>query len=92
MHFLNNQLADSENSVFCDMKINVDTLPGFKAFVVKFMLQMAKVRKTYYLTNKLDKGNADNTVFSSSQSLKNLCFFFVSFSSKMSLMRNNRGR
>lgn len=36
--FLNAQLADSEKSVFCQQ---IDVLPGFKTFVVKFMVQMA---------------------------------------------------
>lgn len=38
--FLNTQLTDSENSAFCQRQ-NSDILPGFKTFVVKFMIQMS---------------------------------------------------
>ncbi|KAM3924826.1 E3 ubiquitin-protein ligase RNF213-like [Leptodactylus fuscus] len=40
--FLNLQLRDCESSVFCDFELIGDTLPGFKNFVVKFMILMAK--------------------------------------------------
>ncbi|XP_033121706.1 E3 ubiquitin-protein ligase rnf213-alpha-like [Anneissia japonica] len=41
--FLNKQLEDCEGSVFCDPGLLADTgMNGFKTFVVKFMLQMAK--------------------------------------------------
>ena len=43
VHFFNNQLLDCENSVFCNPLHVGDSLPGFKSFVVKFMLQMSKV-------------------------------------------------
>ena len=39
--FLNAQLIDSENSIFCDIDLVGDLLPGFKTFVVKFMIQMS---------------------------------------------------
>jgi hypothetical protein len=39
--FLNTQLIDCEKSHFCDPHLTADILPGFKAFVVKFMIQMA---------------------------------------------------
>jgi hypothetical protein len=39
--FLNTQLIDSEKSAFCDPALAGDTLPGFKTFVVKFMIQMS---------------------------------------------------
>ncbi|CAF0824304.1 unnamed protein product, partial [Brachionus calyciflorus] len=39
--FLNTQLIDCENSYYCDPALTSDILPGFKAFVVKFMIQMA---------------------------------------------------
>ncbi|XP_062875116.1 E3 ubiquitin-protein ligase rnf213-alpha [Trichomycterus rosablanca] len=40
--FLNLQLQDCENSVFCDASFTGDTLQGFKNFVVDFMILMAK--------------------------------------------------
>ena len=39
--FLNTQLIDCENSTFCNEAINGDVLPGFKNFVVQFMIQMS---------------------------------------------------
>ncbi|XP_026171361.1 E3 ubiquitin-protein ligase rnf213-beta isoform X2 [Mastacembelus armatus] len=40
--FLNVQLKDCENSVFCDPDFLADHLPGFKGFIVKFMILMAR--------------------------------------------------
>ncbi|KAK2820122.1 hypothetical protein Q5P01_023081 [Channa striata] len=40
--FLNVQLTDCENSVFCDPDFLADQLPGFKGFIVKFMILMAR--------------------------------------------------
>ncbi|XP_026207099.1 E3 ubiquitin-protein ligase rnf213-beta isoform X2 [Anabas testudineus] len=40
--FLNVQLKDCENSIFCDPDFLADQLPGFKGFIVKFMILMAK--------------------------------------------------
>lgn len=40
--FLNVQLKDCENSVFCDPDFLGDQLPGFKNFIVKFMILMAR--------------------------------------------------
>ncbi|XP_067343642.1 E3 ubiquitin-protein ligase rnf213-beta isoform X4 [Channa argus] len=40
--FLNVQLKDCENSVFCDPDFLADQLPGFKGFIVKFMIRMAR--------------------------------------------------
>ncbi|XP_029943449.1 E3 ubiquitin-protein ligase rnf213-beta [Salarias fasciatus] len=40
--FLNVQLKDCENSVFCDPDFLTDQLPGFKSFIVKFMILMAR--------------------------------------------------
>ncbi|KAG8579470.1 hypothetical protein GDO81_010907 [Engystomops pustulosus] len=40
--FLNLQLKDCESSVFCKFEHVGDSLPGFKQFVVKFMIIMAK--------------------------------------------------
>lgn len=39
--FLNTQLTDCEKSNFCDERLTGDLLPGFKKFVVKFMIQMS---------------------------------------------------
>uniref|UniRef100_A0A3Q2DU59 RING-type E3 ubiquitin transferase n=1 Tax=Cyprinodon variegatus TaxID=28743 RepID=A0A3Q2DU59_CYPVA len=40
--FMNVQLKDCENSVFCDPDFLADQLPGFKDFIVKFMILMAR--------------------------------------------------
>ncbi|XP_042252605.1 E3 ubiquitin-protein ligase rnf213-beta [Thunnus maccoyii] len=40
--FLNVQLKDCENSIFCDPEFLADQLPGFKGFIVKFMILMAR--------------------------------------------------
>uniref|UniRef100_A0A3Q2W9T3 RING-type E3 ubiquitin transferase n=1 Tax=Haplochromis burtoni TaxID=8153 RepID=A0A3Q2W9T3_HAPBU len=40
--FLNVQLKDCENSIFCDREFLADQLPGFKGFIVKFMILMAR--------------------------------------------------
>ncbi|XP_034559632.1 E3 ubiquitin-protein ligase rnf213-alpha-like isoform X2 [Notolabrus celidotus] len=40
--FLNFQLQDCENSVFCKSEFVEDTLQGFKNFVVEFMILMSK--------------------------------------------------
>lgn len=40
--FLNVQLKDCENSVFCDPHFLGNQLPGFKNFIVKFMVLMAR--------------------------------------------------
>ncbi|KAM9716156.1 E3 ubiquitin-protein ligase rnf213-beta [Menidia menidia] len=40
--FLNVQLKDCESSVFCDPDFLADQLPGFKGFIVKFMILMAR--------------------------------------------------
>ena len=39
--FLNTQLQDTEKSIFCQVE---EDLPGFRLFVVKFMIQMSKVK------------------------------------------------
>ena len=40
--FLNKQLVDTEESIFCSDLLAGD-LPGFKVFVVEFMMQMSNV-------------------------------------------------
>ncbi|KAK9965830.1 hypothetical protein ABG768_004896 [Culter alburnus] len=40
--FLNLQLKDCENSLFCDPDFLADNLSGFKNFIVKFMIHMAR--------------------------------------------------
>ena len=43
VNFLNYQLRDCEQSVFCDPQYTGDTLEGFRSFVVDFMIIMSKV-------------------------------------------------
>ena len=45
VEFLNIQLCDCEESVYCNEDIPVihDVLQGFKQFVVKFMIKMSRV-------------------------------------------------
>ena len=43
IQFLNAQLSDSETSIFCQKELIGDSLPGFRKFVVKFMVMMSKV-------------------------------------------------
>ncbi|XP_067057901.1 E3 ubiquitin-protein ligase rnf213-alpha-like isoform X3 [Acropora muricata] len=58
--FLNSQLRDCEQSVFCDMKLmrailtgpNVLNLEGFRSFVVRFMIQMSRDFATPSLTDE----------------------------------------
>ncbi|XP_050980097.1 LOW QUALITY PROTEIN: E3 ubiquitin-protein ligase rnf213-beta-like [Labeo rohita] len=40
--FLNLQLKDCENTLFCDPDFLADNLSGFKDFIVKFMIHMAR--------------------------------------------------
>ncbi|XP_031417458.1 E3 ubiquitin-protein ligase rnf213-beta isoform X2 [Clupea harengus] len=40
--FLNLQLRDCESSIFCDADFLADHLPGFKTFIVKFMIRMSQ--------------------------------------------------
>lgn len=46
--FLNQQLGNFEESVYCSDATATD-LPGFRAFVLQFMLQMSKVCTTIYI-------------------------------------------
>ncbi len=55
VHFLNIQLLDFESSNFCGDTLE-DVLPGFPTFVVKFMIQMSRVRI-------LGKNNIPNLIF-----------------------------
>ena len=43
-NFLNVQLDDWEKSVFWDNSLVGDKLKGFKTFVVRFMIEMSRVR------------------------------------------------
>ena len=45
VNFLNYQLRDCEESVFCNALLTEDTLEGFRTFVVNFMIIMSKVSK-----------------------------------------------
>ena len=40
--FLDKQLQDFENSVYCGMATSQD-LPGFSVFVLRFLIQMSRV-------------------------------------------------
>ncbi|XP_028416584.1 E3 ubiquitin-protein ligase rnf213-alpha-like [Dendronephthya gigantea] len=42
VNFLNVQLRDCEESVFCNAKLAGDLLQGFKTFVVRFMIEMSR--------------------------------------------------
>ena len=41
VHFLDAQLADCEQSVFCNMMLVGEELSGFRSFVVRFLLRMS---------------------------------------------------
>lgn len=43
VHFLNTQLEDFEKSVYCSEVLKED-LPGFPIFVLRFLIQMSKVK------------------------------------------------
>ena len=61
--FLNAQLIDCENSIFCDIQLTGDLLPGFKNFVIKFMIQMSHdfaVRSLDISDSSALKMNANN--------------------------------
>lgn len=49
VNFLNHQLLDCEQSVFCQPVFTEDTLEGFRIFVVRFMIIMSKVSVTSVL-------------------------------------------
>ncbi len=59
--FLNSQLLDCEQSVFCTLAPvrtgEMEFLPGFKLFVVRFMMQMSKVRELIILYLHSKSGN-----------------------------------
>uniref|UniRef100_A0A8C1YEU9 RING-type E3 ubiquitin transferase n=1 Tax=Cyprinus carpio TaxID=7962 RepID=A0A8C1YEU9_CYPCA len=63
--FLNLQLRDCENSVFCDVSITGDILFGFKKFVVDFMILMAKDFATPSLSMSDQSPGRLQSVFSS---------------------------
>ena len=46
VYFFNQQLIDSEASIFTNPAMNED-LRGFKGFVIKFLLEMAKVSHNF---------------------------------------------
>ena len=43
IQFLDAQLSDCETSIFCNEIYVSGTLPGFRKFVVEFMVMMSKV-------------------------------------------------
>jgi len=54
VHFLSSQLTKVLASPFCGPSLARE-LPGFKSFVVKFMLTMAKVKTLRAFVNNQDK-------------------------------------
>ena len=46
VNFLNSQLRDAEESIFCITELVGDLLQGFRTFVVRFLIQMSRVRLT----------------------------------------------
>ena len=48
VYFFNQQLIDSEQSTFTNAEFNED-LRGFKGFVIKFLLEMSKVRIVLFI-------------------------------------------
>ena len=46
---LNSQLRDAEESIFCNTKLVGDLLQGFRTFVVRFLIEMSRVRLTIIL-------------------------------------------
>jgi hypothetical protein len=44
--FLNKQLQDFQKSVYCDTKAMGQDLPEFSVFVLRFLIQMSRVRKS----------------------------------------------
>ena len=47
VHFLNLQFLSCEASIFCNEALVGDVMAGLKTFVVKFMIRMSMVKKTY---------------------------------------------
>ena len=44
VNFLNTQLCDGDKSIFCNTDLVGDLLQGFRTFVVRFLIQMSRVR------------------------------------------------
>jgi len=64
VHFFNNQLLDCENSVFCNQLYVGDSLPGFKSFVIRFMLQMSKDFATPSASEESEQENSGLVILS----------------------------
>jgi hypothetical protein len=58
VNFLNIQLRDCEESVFCDPVLVGDLLQGFRTFAVRFMIQMSRV--SFSFNNNNNSSNNDN--------------------------------
>jgi len=58
VQFFDNQLQDCEASIFCSEEHVGDSLPGFKSFVLKFMLQMSKDFATPSVSDQSDQENS----------------------------------
>ena len=52
VYFLNQQLIDSEASIFTNPAMNED-LRGFKGFVIKFLLEMTKVSHNIFFRDNI---------------------------------------
>lgn len=52
VYFFNQQLIDSEASIFTNPAMNED-LRGFKGFVIRFLLEMAKASDNFHFTDNI---------------------------------------
>ena len=52
VYFFNQQLIDSEASIFTNAAMNED-LRGFKGFVINFLLEMAKVSHNFLFSDNI---------------------------------------
>ena len=72
VNFLNIQLHDCEESVFCNPQLVGDVLQGFRTFAVRFMIQMSRV--SFSCNNNNNSGNSGNNVNNNRNiSLNNNC-------------------
>ena len=55
VNFLNVQLRDCEESVFCNPLLVGDLLQGFRTFAVRFMIQMSRVSFSIIITTSATK-------------------------------------
>ncbi len=60
VNFLNVQLRDCEESVFCNPLLVGDLLQGFRTFAVRFMIQMSRVSFSFHNNNSSNENNSIN--------------------------------